>query len=102
MINSVHDAIVACWEYDIPTHMHDAVIRYVVRHQPQGDFFMAVVSNDFMGAAGAADGFNRHALHRWASLVWNEFPAQSHGSREKVIAWCNVSSGDRETSKEGV
>lgn len=60
---------------------------------PFGDFMTAVLSNDFVGAVGRADDYNREIILDWASYLYNEMPGRSGdstrdfwGSREAVNA----------------
>ena len=71
----------------IPEHMHDGIIRWVMRGEPQGGFLMAVLANDFMEAASRADQANGESLKGWAMFLYNYTPRNSWGSPEMVEAW---------------
>ena len=74
----------ACAKYGLDA---GTLQRYVIHGIQPGDFMFAVLSNDFMGAVGRADSFNKHNLYEWASVIYNDVPSQCHGSRELVTAW---------------
>ena len=78
----------------IPEHMIGAVLGYFNDHVEPGDFIVALLANDFMEACRRADVKNLEALQAWAAFLYNEAPANSYGSPEKVKAWI-------EASKEG-
>lgn len=71
----------------IPGHMRDGIQRYVMSGVPMGSFLTAIFANDFMEAAGRADGLNRHALFAYAGFVYNHTPSNCHGSYETVREW---------------
>ena len=60
---------------------------YVSDGLPPGGFVTSVLENDLMGAFGRADTQNRRDLYEICNYVYNEIPANSHGSPEKVSAW---------------
>lgn len=71
----------------IPPHMHEAVRRYVERHEPVGDFLTAVLSNDLRGAYSRADSDNIVHLPDYVTFLYNYVPAPCWGSPEAVKAW---------------
>ena len=76
--------------YYIRPDMVDALRRYVEHRIEPGSFLMAVLSNDFMEAAGRADEENAANLPAFAAYVYNEMPGSCHGSLERVIKWLNA------------
>lgn len=86
-IETRDEAFAACEACDIPDHMWDAVAEYVVDHREAGGFFMAVMSNDLVGAAAVADQYNARRLWSWANLLYNHVPVDAWGSPEKVKKW---------------
>jgi len=72
---------------DIPKDIFDALVEYMVKRHPVGDFLYAALSNDFMGAICRADDQNIHALHAIAIYIYNEIPSAAWGSKAKVDAW---------------
>ena len=72
----------------IPAHTRDALILYVEHGIPPGGFLTSVLSNDLMGAVGRADVFNLAAIPVIAKFIYNEMPANSHGSLDRVEEFC--------------
>lgn len=75
----------------IPRHMHEPIRDYALHHQPVGGFLSAVLSNDFHGAACAADAINTVHLHTYGALL-HGLPRACWGSAEAVDAWVNQGS----------
>lgn len=74
--------------YDkLPPHMQYTARLYVESGVPGGSFFMALVSNDLMGAFGRADRINSEAMRDWVMWLYNDAPSPCHGSPELVAAW---------------
>jgi hypothetical protein len=71
----------------IPERMMDGLQRYIEHHCPVGDFLTAVLSNDLSEAVGRADDENLSNLPAYIGFLYNEAPAQCHGSPERVKAW---------------
>jgi len=71
----------------IPQRTIDALDRYVNQRIRTGDFLYAVLSNNLMDAMGRADEENRAALFDICAYVYNEIPAISYGSEERIEAW---------------
>lgn len=72
-----------------PNDSGDTFQRYFEGHIPPGSFITAVLANDLIGAAGAADWINQQLLFQYAQfLYW--LPGQyreAWGSYEKVQKW---------------
>jgi hypothetical protein len=79
----------ACLSCGIPPHMHEAIVRYVVDHEPVGGFLTAILENDFMEAAKAADHMNINAFRNYANLFYNHLPYLCYGSPVRVERWLN-------------
>ena len=80
----------ACYkfrEYHIPEYMMAGITRYIEKHQPSGDFLMAVFRNDFNEACARADPVNAANLKAYMGYLNNEAPSACWGSPEKVKAW---------------
>ncbi len=73
----------------IPEHMIAEMQRYMERGVRPGDFLVAVLSNDLMGAAYYADSINRPRLHDYCMWLYNYAPSGSFGSPEAVEKWIN-------------
>jgi hypothetical protein len=65
----------------------DTVRLYIERGIPGGGFATALFENDLLGAFNKADLSNQRAMLAYAEFLYNEAPAESHGSPEKVSAW---------------
>ncbi len=50
-------------------------------------WLVSCLTNNLLEAFGSADEDNRSALFYICDYVYNEVPAQAHGSPEKVAAW---------------
>lgn len=72
---------------DIPNHMHEAILMYVLDGIEPGSFFYSVLANDFTGAVGRADHINIHHLKNYADLLYNFLPSDVWGSSVKVQDW---------------
>ena len=77
-------------KYDCPYHMHEGVLRYLMRGIPGGDFMRLLFSNDFMGAVGRADSENQPAVLNWVRFLYNSAPVDSYGSPEQYRDWCKA------------
>jgi hypothetical protein len=73
--------------YNIPSHMLDALDRYVKSGIPPERFLTAVLENDFLEVVQRADDCNCYLLQDYAQYVYWELPGICHGSPEKVAAW---------------
>jgi hypothetical protein len=71
----------------LPAHMRDGFRLYIEQRIPMGDFGMAVVENDLMGAFGKADDINRERMFDICAFLYNEAPPACYGSKEAVAAW---------------
>lgn len=65
--------------------------NYVTQNWEPGGFCQAVLENDLMGALGRADMENRSDIFEICQYVYNELPAECHGSRAAVTSWLNRS-----------
>lgn len=63
--------------------------NYVINGWEPGEFLVSVLENDLMGALGKADIENRRDIFEICQYVYNELPADSHGSPDRVRAWLN-------------
>lgn len=67
---------------------------YVSDRYETGGFLRAVLENNLMQAMGRADAENRRDLFEICGYVYNDMPARSHGSPEKVRAWLTQKEGN--------
>ena len=61
--------------------------RYATHRIPTGGFLHAVLENDLKAACERADNINRGRLFEIVSYCYNNLPAVSWGSPEKVQKW---------------
>jgi len=66
----------------------DAARAYVEEGRLPGGFVKHVLSNDFVGAHGRADGTNEAHMDDWAMWLFNDIPSSAWGSEEAVTEWC--------------
>lgn len=83
---------------DIAPHLADSLDSYARHGQPTGGFLRACLENDLMEACGRADTFNKVILHVIASYIYNELPANCHGSRERVESWLATMAEQRDNA----
>lgn len=84
------DILYELHRYQIPEHMHDSVVQYVLRGVHPGTFLSAVISNDLRAAVCHADEHNERRLVQWAKWFHNEAPANCHGSPEALRKWVQM------------
>ena len=72
---------------EIPSHMQDAIQRYIIDCSAPGDFLRAVVENNLRRAVGSADAVNLPLLPLYVKFFYNRAPAGCHGSPQAVAAW---------------
>ncbi len=68
------------------------------RGVPPGHFIRACLENNFMNVVGYADHENTKELPSIASYIYNEIPAASHGSKERVDSWIASKAKERENA----
>ncbi len=77
-------------DYDLPEHMWDGVLEYVLRGRETGCFLTRLLSGEFDLAAGCADTMNLLAMDRWKTFIVNCCPPACHGSAEVVAEWIRM------------
>lgn len=73
--------------YNIPEHMWDGVINYVMHGRPTGHFLKALFSNDFKEMASRADSNNARRLYDYALFLFNYTPAGCWGQPLAYDQW---------------
>lgn len=73
--------------HSIPSHMHEAVVMYILLGHPTGDFLRAVFSDMLVQAFARADDKNTAAMRCWASFLYEVVPSEARGSPESVDKW---------------
>lgn len=71
----------------ISKEVYRAFGEYVTEHKPVGDFARACIENKLIESVVRADNTNMYAMRAIALLIYNEFPANSHGSHEAYVKW---------------
>lgn len=82
--------------------LHAALVDYRDHGHPVGDFLTAVLANDLVEAIGRADLYNSWLLPIYVGFLYNEFPSDAWGSREKVAAWIQAHAERRAQAKATV
>ena len=79
------------YNYDmLPEHMRPGMRRYVENGDRQGDFLMAVLTNNLTESFGRADHLNLRAMETWAQFLRWELPSNCHGSPQLVKEWMEM------------
>lgn len=71
----------------VPDYMWPSVERYFVDRIEPGNFLSALLSNDLMGAIGAADDTNQENIVNWCKFLYNYAPSGSYGLPENFRNW---------------
>lgn len=71
----------------IPEGQIESMMAYVMDGTPPDGFMIAVLQNDLMGAAAAADPLNVTKLRDWVIFLHNFTPGGCHGSVENHKEW---------------
>lgn len=74
-------------KHDIPLHMHEGLIAYVLTGRPTGHFLMAILTNDLRDAVSRADEENQPRIHEYVRFLYNYAPVGCWGSPEHYAAW---------------
>ena len=74
----------------IPERILTALKAWNDRAQWPGDFLVAVLSNDLMGAMGRADLECRAALPAITAYIYNHMRADCHGSPERMLEFAEA------------
>ena len=60
---------------NIPAHMRDAIMRYVLNHKKPGKFLSSVICNDLRGAVCNADAQNLPLIKTYVLWFYNRCPS---------------------------
>jgi hypothetical protein len=71
----------------IPTHMMEAMDRYINHGIKPGSFLSAVIRNDLCDAIGRADDINIHLIPDYVRYFYNDAPSACWGSPAKFESW---------------
>jgi hypothetical protein len=78
---------------NLPSHMWEATLGYLLYGYPIGDFMSAVMENDLKESFARADWINEQAMKRWAEFLYGVMPVspvRSFGSKEVVKEWQRI------------
>ena len=86
--------------YIIPEGCRSGLELYISDGIFPGGFLSAIIENDFVRAAGAADVDNMANLPAYANFLYNYAPSPCWGSPEKMAVWIshNGVKGDSDAS----
>ena len=71
----------------IPRRTLTALYEYIRLRKSPGEFLLAVLRNDLVGAVSYADKQSAKALVPLVIFVYSRVPIICYGNREKVQAW---------------
>ena len=74
-------------EFYIPERMMGGLDRWIQHGIKPGDFLTAVLENNLRATFERADDKNSQNVPAYLAYLYNECPADSWGSKEKVAAW---------------
>ena len=74
----------------IPDYMIESVMGWVMDGRVPGGFLEAVLKNDLMGAAAAADATNGPKLKDWVIFLHNFTPGGCHGMEQNYREWFEI------------
>ncbi len=71
----------------LPSHMYDAMLRWIEYGIYPGGFLTSVLKNDLVGAVSRADHINMHRIPDYVRYLFNDAPSGCWGGPDKVRAW---------------
>jgi hypothetical protein len=74
-------------EMGVPDHTACVLDEYISKNVEVGGFLKHVLSNDLMGAFGAADSTNMLHMKEIVSFLYNYAPGDCWGSKESYTNW---------------
>ncbi len=77
-------------QYNIPEHMREGVVAYIMTGRATGSFLQAVLSNNLNAAVSRADDYNQSALVNYVKFLHNHAPLGCFGSEGAVDYWKNI------------
>lgn len=80
---------------EVPEHLVEGLVAYIIHGQPTGSFLEAVLSNDLMESFGRADEKSRAGMFGIAMFIYNHAPNGSYGNPAKVTAWLEKKAEER-------
>ena len=80
---------------EVPHHLRDAILRYLLGGIRPGGFLQAVISNNLFEAMARADEDSRKGLFLVCSFFYNDAPAPCFGSPAKMETWLEQSESSK-------
>lgn len=74
-------------EYQIPDHMIEGLVFYIVYGRPTGGFLTSLLKGDLFLTFSVADCINRKCIENYIKFLYNCAPANCFGSEENVKYW---------------
>ena len=74
---------------EVPPHLHDGLVRYLVHHIKPGGFLTSVLENNLWDAISYADSDSLAALEAIVHWIYRECPVECRGSPRVVTEWLN-------------
>lgn len=72
---------------EVPAHLHDGLILYLLHHVRPGSFLVAVLENNLKLAFVKADPTSARMLRELVHFLYEWAPHDSWGSEDAVAAW---------------
>lgn len=72
---------------NVPAHLRDGLVEYIVDRRDVGHFLTVVLSNDLRGACEYADAESAAALVTIVSWLYTYAPSACWGSKDRVDRW---------------
>ena len=86
-VTNAEQAYTSLANSQVPAHLHDGIVDYVIFGQEPGDFLRAVLNNDLFRSVAQADAESLDGLPAVVAWIYNNAPARCHGSPENVLTW---------------
>jgi len=80
----LREKMVAC---EVPPHLHNGLINYLIHRYPAGHFLTAVLSNDLVDAVRRGDNDSRAGLSRIVCFLDGFVDRGCWGSKQRVSEW---------------
>lgn len=80
-------------ECEVPMHLREGLLRYLLHHIQPGHFLVAVLENDLLEAVNRADVESMRGLVPLVRFLYMHAPRNVWGSAERVTMWLGRESG---------
>lgn len=72
---------------EVPTHLHDGLVLYLLNHVRPGSFLRAVLENDLRNAFGRADAVSARMMPEIMRFLYEFASIGAWGTEDIVTAW---------------